>query len=168
LSWIELRIPSAKELHELRLHYRGKARFLIDESMGSGVADILRGFGYNSKYVGEINLLGHGDEEIFAAAWTEKRIVVTHDPDFLDDRRFPPHRNRGIVLIRPGSNERDNHGLLVCLTKATLIAGDNAQWFEGKKLDFSCEEFLAIASEGVPRQRYRWGKHQNPMVWEQD
>ena len=165
MAWRTLQIPTSEELRELRLSYRGKARFLVDESMGSGVANILRGFEYNTKYVGEVSLLGHSDEDVLASAWNDRRILVTHDPDFLDGRRFPPHRNPGIVIVRPGSSGNDNHGLLVCLTKAVQIAGDHATWFRGKKLDFSSEELLTITSQGT-RQRYRWDRHRDPMIWE--
>lgn len=165
MPWRKLDIPTDDEKRHLDLHYRGRARFLVDESMGGEVANILRHYGYNAKYVADVGLLGHGDEDVFTAAWKDKRILVTHDPDFLDDRLFPPHRNPGIVLVRPGSSGRDNQGLLVCLVKAVLIAGENATWFQGRKLDFSSEELLTITSPGT-RERYLWKRQGGPMIWE--
>jgi predicted nuclease of predicted toxin-antitoxin system len=144
--------------------FRGRARFLVDESMGSEVAEILRSNGYNTKYVAEMGLLGHSDEDVFAAAWKEGRIIVTHDPDFLHCRRFPHHRNPGIVVVRPGSSGRDNEGLLACLVKATRIAGEHATWFQGRKLDFSSDEFLTITNQ-AGQQRFWWAR-QDLMIWE--
>jgi predicted nuclease of predicted toxin-antitoxin system len=167
MPWKTLKLATAKERQALDSEYRGKARFLIDESMGAEVAEIVHANGYNAKYVAEQGLVGRSDEDVFAAAWRDKRVLVTHDPDFLDDRRFPPHRNPGIVLVRPGSNGRDNHGLLVCLIKAAQIAGEHATWFRGRKLDFSSEEMLTISSRGT-RERYWWAAKSDPMVWEDD
>ena len=95
----------------------------------------------------DVGLRGHSEEDVFAAAWKGGRIVVTHDADFLDNRRFPPHRNPGVILIRLGADGRDDQGLIRCLLKASLIAGDNASWFQGKKLEFASEE-IRINSGG--------------------
>jgi predicted nuclease of predicted toxin-antitoxin system len=46
-----------------------------------------------------VGLGGRSDEEIFAYAWREKRIIWTHDRDFLDDKRFPVHRNPGVLVL---------------------------------------------------------------------
>jgi predicted nuclease of predicted toxin-antitoxin system len=124
-------------MREFDAEYRGKCRFLVDESIGEAVAKILQTEGYNTKYVSNVGLVGRSDEDVFARAWKENRIVVTHDLDFLDDRRFPPNRNPGVILIRPGSSGNDSHGLFASLRLALLIAGDNADWLRGKKLDFT-------------------------------
>jgi predicted nuclease of predicted toxin-antitoxin system len=165
MPWKELDEPTDDDRRELDLEYRGKARFLIDESAGIGVAKILMGDGYNAKFVADFGLCGRSDEDVFAAAWREKRILITHDVDFLNDKRFPSHRNAGVILVRPGSDGRDDVGLIGCLAKAVLLAGKNATWFRGKKLDFSSDEALTITSRGT-RHRYLWKKHGTPMIWE--
>jgi len=135
MPWKDLDEPTDDEERELDLQYRGKARVLVDESAGIGVAKILQRLGYNTKFVADLGLVGRSDEDVFAAAWKDKRVLITHDGDFLDNHRFPPHRNPGVVLIRPGSEGHDNQGLVRCLAKATLLGGKNAAWFRGKKLD---------------------------------
>jgi predicted nuclease of predicted toxin-antitoxin system len=105
------------------------------------------------------------DEDVFAVAWKENRIPVTHDPDFLDDRRFPLHRNPGIVVIRPGSSGRNDRGLIACLYKAIQMGRDKSGWFRGVKFDFSSEEEFSIQSRDG-RQRYRWAANQDAMIWE--
>jgi predicted nuclease of predicted toxin-antitoxin system len=134
--------------------------------MGEQVAQILRSEGFNVKYAGDVGLTGRSDEDVFAEAWRDNHVIVTHDPDFLDDGRFPHHRNPGVVLIRPGSSGRDNRGLQVCLIKTTLIAADHATWYRGKKLDCSSEEMLTIiAADG--RRQIKWARNSDPMIWEQ-
>src|ERR1700741_3343248 len=163
MPWKKLELPSADEQREFDKEYRGKARFLVDESMGAAVAKYLSENGYNTRYVGEEALEGHSDEDVFAFAWKSERIIITHDLDFLDDRRFPPHRNPGVIVVRPGSSGRDDYGLCVCLYKATSIAGDHAEFFRGRKFDYSSKDLLTITSQGT-RQKYLWERNSDPMI----
>ena len=123
MVWKALQQPNAADLRDLKREFEGKARVLVDESMGERVAGILRERGVNAKYAAEFGLIGRSDEDVFAAAWADKRAIFTHDSDFMDDRRFPHHRNPGVVLIRPGADGSDNERLLECLVKTMLIAG---------------------------------------------
>jgi Domain of unknown function (DUF5615) len=109
------RVPEAPEegIEEYAKRFRKKARFLVDESLGVNVAEVLREHGWNAKYVSELGLEGRSDEEVFAQAWADDRILLTHDTDFLDDRRFPPHRNPGIVVL-PGA-QGDELALITAL-----------------------------------------------------
>ncbi|HKM84981.1 MAG TPA: DUF5615 family PIN-like protein [Terriglobales bacterium] len=165
MPWKELDEPTDDDRRELDRQYRGKVQFLVDENAGIEVAKILQGSGYNAKFVADLGLRGRSDEDVFAAAWKDRRVIVTHDADFLDNNRFPPHRNPGVVLVRPGSDGRDDDGLVRCLAKAVLLAGKNAAWFRGKKLDFSSNEALTITSQSG-RDRYIWRKHGMPLIWE--
>ena len=165
MSWKQLDEPTDDDRRELDLRYRGKVRFLVDENAGIEVARILQGSGFNAKFVADLGLRGRSDEDVFAAAWKDGRVIVTHDADFLDNRRFPPHRNPGVVIVRPGSDGCDDDGLVRCLAKATLLADQNATWFQGKKLDFSSDETLTMTSQDG-RHRYLWRKHGMPLIWE--
>jgi predicted nuclease of predicted toxin-antitoxin system len=82
MPWRPLDNPDADEIGRKR-----KTRFLVDESLGVEVARYLRGKGYNALFVRDVDLVGHSDEDIFAYAWREKRMLWTHDRDFLDDVR---------------------------------------------------------------------------------
>ncbi len=90
-----------------------KARFLVDHSLGTGVAQVLRQAEWNTKEVGELGYARHSDEAVFSLAWKERRILLTHDQDFWDDRRFPPERNPGLVILPGGSG--DETALIVAL-----------------------------------------------------
>ena len=119
-----------QEVSTFERENRKKARFLVDESLGIGVAGLLGKAGWKVKYTHDLGLAGRSDEDVFAAAWKEDLILLTHDDDFLDDRRFPPHRNPGIVVIRPGAQGSDK-GLLATLGKALELVGST---FIGRKL----------------------------------
>ena len=101
MPWIELNIDN-NETKKFSDEYKKKARFIIDESLGIEAAHVIRGVGWNAIFVGEVGLSGHSDEDVFAYAWRGDRILLTHDKDFLDDRRFPPNRNPGLIVL-PGA-----------------------------------------------------------------
>jgi predicted nuclease of predicted toxin-antitoxin system len=107
VAWKRVELPPDKEMAAFVRDQKAKARFLVDESLGPAVAEVLRGAGWNVKFVADVNLAGHSDEDVLAFAHRDDRILLTHDADFLDDRRFPPHRNPGVVVLPGGSgNER--------------------------------------------------------------
>jgi len=167
MGWKQLDEPSHQEIQQLTSMFRSKARFLVDESVGIAVAKSLRASGYNVKYVEELGLRGRSDEDVFATAWKDRRIVITHDSDFLDNRRFPHHRNPGVVIIRPGSQGEDDHGLMSCLSKLTLLVGDQGDWLRGRKVEFtSCETLTITTREG--RDRFLWRRTGVPMIWEDE
>ena len=121
MPWRELALPPAKEVEAFVNGFRKKSRFLVDESVGSGVAEILRDAGWNAHYVEEMGLKGRSDEEVFARAWKEDRILLTHDTDFLDDRRFPPHRNPGVIVL-PGASGGDTPLLTALAGVVSFVA----------------------------------------------
>jgi len=74
------------------------------------------------------------------ALWRDNRILLTHDSDFLDDRRFPPHRNPGVVLL-PGAQGSDAPLITAlagvvsfvgpfreCYRRAKVAVSDDATW----------------------------------------
>ena len=99
MAWRRMDNPDSSEIGP---EFKKKSRFLIDESLGIDVAKYLRGKGYNAEFVGDVGLAGHSDEDVFAFAWRERRMLWTHDRDFLDDAKFPEHRNPGVVVLPGG------------------------------------------------------------------
>jgi len=89
MPWV--RVPISKEDVQSVNQDRRKARFLVNERDDSAVAEYLRYKGWNALHAREVGLGGHSDEDILAFAHRENRILLTHDPDFLGKRAFPPH-----------------------------------------------------------------------------
>src|ERR1700677_2046223 len=102
MSWRLLTGPKTKagerELNRLTAR---RSRFLVDESLGTGVAMVLRYQGYNVKFGPDVGLGGKDDQDVFSFAWRERRMLLTHDKDFMDDRQFPFNRNPGVIVL-PG------------------------------------------------------------------
>jgi hypothetical protein len=82
VAWHRVPDSPQDEVNAFTDQFRKKARFLVDESLGVEVARVLRAQGWNAKYVAEVGLQGHSDEDVFALAWADDRIVLTHDTDF--------------------------------------------------------------------------------------
>jgi predicted nuclease of predicted toxin-antitoxin system len=101
MPWQELPDPTAEEIATFRRAKR--SRFLIDESLGSGTIEFFQYYRLNAVDVWQVGLNGHDDNAVFAFAWRHRRILLTHDEDFWDDRHFPEHRNPGLVIL-PGAN----------------------------------------------------------------
>ena len=72
MPWVKVKESTAAEREALDRNYRGRARFLVDESIGQTVADILKDWGYNTRYAANEGLLGRSDEDVFASAWKAK------------------------------------------------------------------------------------------------
>ncbi len=104
MPWFKLEIDD-REAAAFAREYVRKGRFLVDESLGIEAARVIRKLGWNAIYVGEAGLAGKADEAVYAFAWRDDRVLLTHDEDFLDDRRFPPHRNPGLVVLPGASGE---------------------------------------------------------------
>jgi predicted nuclease of predicted toxin-antitoxin system len=86
--------------------WKKKAKFLVDQSLGAGFAEILRQRRFNVIYSAEAGLLNHSDEDYVAYAQRHNRILLTHDDDFWDDHKFPLRSRPGIVVL-PGASGSD-------------------------------------------------------------
>lgn len=166
MPWQPLNISDEEAASGMR-RLRKKAHFLVDHNVDEETATYLRGEGWNVVTATEAGVSTHADEDIFAFALREDRILLTHDKDFLDDRRFPPHRNPGVVIL-PGAsgNTRD----LVCglLQTAWLVAPYRERW-RHSKLIFNADWSLQIRqrdkSGTMVTRRYRFTRHGPAEVW---
>jgi predicted nuclease of predicted toxin-antitoxin system len=76
------------------------ARFLVDESLPRAVARALTAAGHEALDVRDAGLRGHSDDDVFARAKLEERLLLTADLDFANALRFPPGTHPGIVVLR--------------------------------------------------------------------
>lgn len=150
--------------------FRKKARFLVDESLGEGVMRLLRELGWNTEFGPDVGLAGHSDEDVLAYAWREKRVLLTHDRDFLDDRRFPPHRNPGVVVFPGGSGSA--RGLVEGLSLVLSIIAPYRKAFRRFKIEITEDGIwnitnMARINDVVRRWRIRLGKGSCVDEWEE-
>lgn len=150
---------------------RAKTHFLVDESLGREVAKYLRGRGYNAVFTGDVGLAGHSDEEVFADAWREGRMLWTHDSDFLDDTRFPEHRNPGVVVLPGGDGDQQAMAIGIAIALAVFGRGP-ASWSKTKSVISPTGEMTIrrrhIDTSKITATRYRMTGRGPGEVWEED
>jgi len=157
MTWSPL--PDAPKELERRL--RSKARILVDESLGSGVAKTLQDQGCNAVYAGDVGLAGKSDQDIAAYAWRENRMIWTHDRDFIDDKVLPEHRNPGVVVLPGGDGDQD--AMLGGLRTALEIFGRGSDMWRKSKTVVTANGELTMrfrdpSSGRIRSARYRLTK----------
>ena len=79
-----------------------------------------------------MGLSGHPDENVIAYAYREDRVLLTHDPDFLDDRKFPPHRNPGVIILPQAATGR--RALAIAVDDVVRIVGPSRHNWRSTKI----------------------------------
>ncbi|MCC6898753.1 MAG: DUF5615 family PIN-like protein [Polyangiaceae bacterium] len=78
----------------------------LDENLPATLATRLRALGFDADTVLDEGLGGRSDGDVWAAAQTAGRFLVTQDLDFSDARVFAPGTHHGILLARVPDDER--------------------------------------------------------------
>ena len=82
-------------------------RLKLDENMPLDAVSLLAAAGHDVHSVHDEALAGATDHLVFEACRRELRLLITLDLDFSDVRAYPPGSHPGIVVLRPGSPDRD-------------------------------------------------------------
>jgi predicted nuclease of predicted toxin-antitoxin system len=72
----------------------------LDENLPLTLAPHLRSLGHDADTVFDEGLAGRDDEQVWRAAQTEGRFLITQDLDFSDSRKFAPGTHHGLLLLR--------------------------------------------------------------------
>jgi predicted nuclease of predicted toxin-antitoxin system len=171
MPWLKLGRPDDGEIKAIVRENRGKPSFLVDESLGSEVTDLLRKSGWNATDVFEIGINGQPDENVFAAAKSRDRILLTHDRDFLNNHRFSPRLNPGLVVL-PGGNG-DRRALVNALDELLAIIGETRELWRATKIEISSQNEWTVLTfnrdDGkVHKNRFRFAKRGGGEYWSDD
>ncbi len=171
MPWKPLEDPDPDESAAFVKAFRKKARFLVDENLGIGVTQYLREAGWNVKDVSEVGLAHHDDREVFAFAEKDDRVLLAHDHDYLDDHRFPPHRNPGVVVLPGGAG--GDIALLGALERMVGIVGRFRELFRGAKMVITADGTVTLISRdhdtgAMTRIRYRFVHNGPVLIWENE
>ena len=169
MSWKSLDNPNLESRRALDRKFGGKIRFLVDESLDPSLVLALEKLGWKAESVVDVGLSGRSDEEVLAHAWRKSHILLTSDKDFLDDRRFPPHRNPGVIILPNAPIDSDS--FTTALREALYTIGPLGKSYKGCKIVISSEGVIGITSRNIDtgameRTRFRTDDRGNTFIWE--
>ena len=167
MTWIPLLEPTKEETSWLLREFKRKARFLVDENLGFGTTELLRAANWNVKDVSEVELKGRPDESVLAYAYRNDRVLLTHDDDFLDNRKFPLKQNAGIIVL-PGASGPENT-LVRALGGMLSIIGQFHKLYRQTKIRIAEDGTMTFThygeTGGIETVRYKFPKHGMPLIW---
>lgn len=156
--WIEVETLKKDNITEFTLQYKRKSKFLVDENMGYGTYEILRELGWNTKFVSEVNLIGKSDEDLYRYAFKHKRIILTHDEDFLNHKQFPFYCNPGVIVF-PGADGNEKV-LERSIADMLIVIAPYGDVYRGAKIVFYADrEFKVISAHKdgyISTSRYKF------------
>lgn len=168
MTWKSVPSASKAEIAEFNRVHRKKARFLVDESAGIEVASQMKELGWNVKFVDDVGLKGRADDNVFAFARKENRVILTHDDDFMDNRQFPINLSPGVVIIPGGSGDEEALGKAVA--QVIVMFGWIGDFFKKTKISITHEGVWTIYKFNqkmgrIDKTRYKFPKNGDTMEW---
>jgi predicted nuclease of predicted toxin-antitoxin system len=165
MTWKPIVVSKAEEAAFVRA-FSKKARFLLDADVDPRLAAVLRRLGWNVRTADEAGLSGHPDENVLAHAKREDRVLITHDDGYLDDRRHPPHRNPGVIVIPQAES-----AAVEALSSVLPIVGSFRELFRGDKIQVDADGTIKIKSTDHTGMRettrYRYSRGEHALRWEE-
>jgi predicted nuclease of predicted toxin-antitoxin system len=99
-------------------------RFLIDNALSPALSEQLKAAGHDSAHVRDFDMQAAADEQIFARAQQEQRVLVSADTDFgtlLATRR---ESSPSVILFRHGTQRRPERQGEILLSNLEAIEAD--------------------------------------------
>jgi predicted nuclease of predicted toxin-antitoxin system len=148
-------------------------RFYVDANVSPQAVNVLNEMGYDALTAREARIETHDDEDQIAVARKQDRILITHDQDFLDDRRFPLHECPTLVVCSFGTGTKDEilatFNCLRILEWSGQMPGGQVPSM-GVKIDANPSQWTEKTryQEGFS-DRYKYRIHQDEwQVWVED
>jgi predicted nuclease of predicted toxin-antitoxin system len=144
MPWKRIENPNREERQALIRDFGGRVRFLVDESLDPEIALVVEELGWKAESVTTAGLAGRSDEDIFGYAWRKQYLLLTSDKDFLDDRRLPPHRNPGVIILPHAPMDSDS--LAIALGQALYTIAPLGRLYRQSKIVINADGEFSITS----------------------
>lgn len=99
-------------------------RFLIDNALSPVLSEQLKAAGHDSAHVRDYGMQAAADEDIFARAQEEQRIVVSADTDFATLLATRREQSPSVILFRHGTQRRPDRQSEILLSNLEGIEAD--------------------------------------------
>jgi len=87
---------------------RRKLRIYGDEDLDADLEEWLRTHKWvNYEGARDLGFQNRGDDHHYQEARKRRRVLVSHDPDYLDDTLFPLQQTDGVIVIKRGQARQD-------------------------------------------------------------
>ena len=151
-----------------------EAKFYADENVDHSIVIVLRWWRRDVVTAQDIGATGQPDEYHYKYAFRAKRVLLTQDRDFLDNKRFPLAQTRGVVLFDVDSSSVSALSSAVRVVDG-ILAG-LAPILNESKLVVNAEQTVTRISRHYSngeweekKERYRFHDNgQDLWVWEDD
>jgi predicted nuclease of predicted toxin-antitoxin system len=99
-------------------------RFLIDNALSPLLSERLSAEGHDAKHVRDYGMQAAADDEIFARAQQEQRVVVSADTDFGTLLAMLQGKSPSVILFRHGTQRRPEQQVETLLSNLATVEGD--------------------------------------------
>jgi Domain of unknown function (DUF5615) len=108
-----------------------RTRFVADENLEPWALYVMRYKNFDIISADQAGSRHLDDRQVFGRAWQLKRVLVTHDADFLNDAIFPLRAYSGLLVLPVYGAVSLEFGNLLSAS-ASLIGRGESMWFHTK------------------------------------
>ena len=170
MPWVllEYNRPAKKDVRRIT----GKTHFYADQNVGVSIIEVLRHLKYEVETAAQVGGQHQIDEWHYRRAFKTKRVLLTHDHDFLDSERFPLSQTSGVIVINVDTD--DTAKIARALEVIDTIFGGMAPYLKKRKLVVNSDYTIRVIESGQDVQgafeqevRYRFDENGRDIwVWE--